>query len=283
MNKINIIYIFQILYPNAFYIHVACHIDQRQMTDMRSKAKAPKTIPKISVKIWRPIIEKLDKKLDEACLRRDAYLNKVLEVELAFLDEEVSIPNSPAAYSFVANCVDSLDRKLVSLALRPDLVERLNEICSRKRIVRDAFFNRLFLLLAVRPKTIDSLLFQGAANDWCRELWRDIHHDRSFFQSSLYPLATAIDPFWAIRDGLRLYDADAAIETYTEPSSGRAISVQRDDVDSVRPIDSVYATLLELKIEGEISLLGLNCYMPDWRVPGEEAEILLRKKLDELL
>ena len=249
---------------------------------MRSKAKTLKTVPKISVKIWRPILEKLDKKLDDACLRRDAYLNKVLEVELGFLDEEVSIPNSPAAYSFVANCVDSLDRKLVSLALRPDLVERLNEICSRKRIVRDAFFNRLFLLLAVQPKTIDSLLFHGAADDWCRELWRDIHHDRSFFQSGFYPLATAIDPFWAIRDGLKLYDADTAIETYTEPSSGLTISVQRDDAGSVKPIDSVYATLIEKKLGDGTVLLGLNCYMPDWRVPGEEAEILHRKKLDEL-
>jgi hypothetical protein len=30
------------------------------------------------VKIWRPIIDKLDAKLDAACLRRDAYLAKLL-------------------------------------------------------------------------------------------------------------------------------------------------------------------------------------------------------------
>ena len=117
--------------------------------------KTLKTPPKISVKIWRPIIDKLDQKLDAACLRRDAYLNKVLENELPWLDSEVSLANSPAAQAFVAARLDQLDRKLVSLTLRPELIEQLNDICQRKRIVRDAFFNRLFLLLALKPKGID--------------------------------------------------------------------------------------------------------------------------------
>ena len=108
-------------------------------------AKILKTIPKISVKLWRPIIEKFDLKIEAACLRRDSYLNKVLEVELDWLDHEVSVPNSQASYEYVFSCLDQLDRKLVSLALSPQLTERLNEICSRKRIVRDAFFNRIFL------------------------------------------------------------------------------------------------------------------------------------------
>ena len=42
--------------------------------DAATTPKPLKTPPKISVKIWRPIIEKLDAKLDAACLRRDAYL-----------------------------------------------------------------------------------------------------------------------------------------------------------------------------------------------------------------
>ena len=51
--------------------------------------KTRTTTPKISVKIWRPIIEKFDEKIGIACIRRDAYLNKVLEVELDKLDDEV--------------------------------------------------------------------------------------------------------------------------------------------------------------------------------------------------
>ena len=77
-------------------------------------AKALKTTPKISVKIWRPLIDKFDAKIELACLRRDAYLNKVLDVELNFLDEEVSIPNSQASYDYVFDRLDRLDRKLVT-------------------------------------------------------------------------------------------------------------------------------------------------------------------------
>jgi hypothetical protein len=97
---------------------------------------APK---KVSTKIWRPILEKLEKKMDASCLRRDAYLSRVLAVELSYLDSEVALPNSTEAKEFIAERLDGLsDRKLVSLSLRPEIVERLNDLCERKRIVRDA-------------------------------------------------------------------------------------------------------------------------------------------------
>ena len=90
--------------------------------DAATTPKPLKTPPKISVKIWRPIIEKLDAKLDAACLRRDAYLAKLLATELDHLDAEVSLPNSPAAHDFTLERLDAFDRKLVSIALAPDLV-----------------------------------------------------------------------------------------------------------------------------------------------------------------
>jgi hypothetical protein len=134
------------------------------------------TAPKISVKIWRPIIDALEKKIEAACLRRDAYLNKILEIELRLLDKEVSIPNSQESYDYVFKQLDALDRKLVSLALPPELTQQLNEICRRKRIVRDAFFNRLFLLLAASPKIIDVLLFGTEAKEWRKAVWNEIDH-----------------------------------------------------------------------------------------------------------
>ena len=99
--------------------------------------KTLKTVPKISVKIWRPILDKLEAKIESACLRRDAYLAKVLEVELDWLDQEVSIPNSQASYGHVLKRLDRLDRKLVSLALPPELTARLNDICCERTITDD--------------------------------------------------------------------------------------------------------------------------------------------------
>ena len=247
----------------------------------RTRKTDPKTAPKISVKIWEPIIEKLDTKIKSACLRRDAYLNKILEVELDWLDDEVSIPNSPASYDFVFDRLQELKLKLVSLALSPELTDRLNEICSRKRIVRDAFFNRIFLLLAVSPNVIDSLFFNNVRDEWRARVWKECK-DNEAFLTDLYPLEPQIAPFWAIRTGIEIYSDDKALEDYVEPTSGKAIRVRRDASGSVAPADSLYTTIFNQKI-GDKNLLGLSCYMPDWRIPGHEAEQKRRVNLDELL
>lgn len=247
----------------------------------RTRKTNPKTAPKISVKIWKPIIEKLDAKIRSACLRRDAYLSKILEVELDSLDDEVCIPNSQASYDFVFDHLQRLDTKLVSLALSPELTDRLNEICSRKRIVRDAFFNRIFLLLAASPKVIDSLFFNSERDEWRRQVWKECK-DNEAFLTDLYPLEPQIDPFWAIRSGIEIYSNDEALEDYVEPTSGKAIRVRRDLSGSVAPADSLYTTIFDQKV-GDKSLLGLSCYMPDWHLPGHEAEQKRRATLDELL
>lgn len=243
--------------------------------------KARKTTPKISVKIWRPIIEKFDEKISIACIRRDAYLNKILEVELDNLDQEVPIPNSQESYDYVFDRLDQLDRKLVSLALLPELTARLNEICSRKRIVRDAFFNRIFLLLAASPKVIDTLLFRSVAKEWRTEVWKEYKDDGASFQNGFYPLEPTIDPFWAIRSGLEIYASDEGLDDYIEPTSGKTIQVKREFTGAVAPADNLYTTIFEQKVLGN-DLLGLSCYMPDWRIPGHGAEQKYRVKLDEL-
>ncbi len=251
--------------------------------------KTLKTVPKISVKIWRPIIQKFDAKIEDACLRRDAYLNKVLEVELDCLDEEVSIPNSQSSYDYVFERLAQLDLKPVSLALLPALTKRLSEICRRKRIVRDAFFNRLFLLLAASPEVIDTLFFGFNAKEWRDDVWKEEKDDDKFFQDGFYPLESRINPFWAIRSGMEMYARDGGLEEYVEPLSGKTIQVSRDfATGTAEPASSLYTTFLDHKMNVDqngrgADLLGLNCYVPDWRIPENTAEHVRRTKLDDLL
>jgi len=243
--------------------------------------KTLKTIPKISVKIWRPILGKLEEKIGQACLRRDAYLSKVLEVELDQLDAEVSIPNSQASYDYVLSRLDVLDRKLVSLALPPELTARLNEICSRKLIVRDAFFNRLFLLLTASPKVIDKLFFSGEG-DWRSEVWSEHKHDGPFFQNVFYPLEPDIDPFWPIRCGLNMMPEDDELEDYVEPTSGKVIRVRRSPMaDLLEAPESIYTRIFHQKAGGH-DLLGLSCYVPDRFIPGQMAHQKWNAKLAEI-
>jgi hypothetical protein len=244
--------------------------------------KVLKTIPKISVKIWPPIIKRLADKVDAACLRRDAYLSRVLAIELDRLDDEVSIPNSEASFKYVFACLEQLHGKPVSLALPSDLTRRLSEICDRKRIVRDAFFNRIFLLLAASAKDIDVLFFSDSPDNWRTEIWSENRNDGPFFQNGFYPLEPVIDPFWAIRSGIEMYSENTELEDYVEPSSGKIIRIQRDRTVGISPAESLYTIVLDRKGRRG-NLLGMNCYMPDWRIPGTDAAEDVQAKTTELL
>lgn len=242
---------------------------------------------KITVQVWTPVAKRLDSTLREAAFRRDAYLAKVIENELDWLDSEVSIPNSEAAQAFVAREIGKLPRKAVTLRLPQTVVERLAEICQSKRIVRDAFFNRLFLLLAADSTTIDLLLFAGYTENWRTDLWRD-HKDETsgFFDNGLFPLRAALDPLWAIRLGLEIWNEQGGTsEKWLEPSSGREILIDRTLGGAPKPIASVYASpfMLTFKKSPEIGLLGLSCHLPDHLVPETDAALREDAAEEELL
>jgi hypothetical protein len=256
---------------------------QATATAPSSAAKpARRPLTKISVKIWRPLADALDAKLDTACLRRDAYLAKLLAGEMQRLDAEVSLPNSPTAHAFVADRLDALDRKLVSIALDPKIAEQLHAICARKNIVRDAFFNRLYLLLAASPKRIDQLLFPDEPK-WRTAVWSEYKHDGPFFESGFYPLSEPADPFWAIRAGLELFYPASGAEDYEVPGLGTRVKVVRGAGGQPEPVPALHNILFDQKVEGGFDLLGLNCYVADWCIPGHEAQRRHAKALDELL
>lgn len=236
--------------------------------------------PKISTRISVPVLEKLNKKIDEACLRRDSYLNKVLEIELPCLDREVSLVNSIAAQTFVDQRLSQLDRKLVSITLRSELVEKLNDICSRKRISRDAFFNRLFLFLVATPKVIDKLLFPCVSEDWRINIWCEYRNEDPF-NNTFSPLDPVIDPFWTIRTGIKVENKQLELHDYSDPETNKVIRVQRD-ITGVYPVNSFYTALLTNKQVANYDLFGFNCYLPDWRIPEHPAELKYRKQWDEI-
>ncbi|RVT47676.1 hypothetical protein [Rubrivivax albus] len=242
--------------------------------------KPLRSAPKISVQIWRPINDKLTEKIEAACLRRDAYLNKVLEVELPELDQEVTIANSPAAQKYVAERLDTLDRKLVSLTLDPALIERLNDICRRKNIVRDAFFNRLFLLLAGSPKIIDTLYFDDPA--WRAEILEQFRGDSAFVDGVFFPLDQEINPLWPMREALRLEADRIGVDSWLNPE-GELISVRKSLAGVPMPVSSIYTVLFPEDKFKDVDLRGLNVYYPDSWIPGSEAQKRERSSLDDLL
>ncbi len=202
------------------------------------------TIKKIGVKVWQPIIDKLDRKIESGCLRRDAYINQILSIEIDRLDEEITQSNSEAARDFIVGKLNRLNRKMVTFSLRSDLVDRLDEICASKLIVRDAFFNRILFMLIAKPTTIERVLLGMLDFDWKKKVWDEHSCDWGVFASTFYPLEPVIDPFFFIREGIRL--------------------TQKELGNTGNPFYMVQLTDRQLK---DRDLFGLNCYLPDIDVP----------------
>ena len=201
------------------------------------------TLRKISIRIWQPALDRFNERVNSACLRRDAYLGKVLEHELDRLEiaSEFAHANSEAARQFIATRLDALPRKLVTLTLPEPLVQRLDEICARHRLVRDSFFNRLFFLLAARQSHLTHLFFDDDTG-WLHQVMERTDFSASAVADLLEPIPEFRDPFFAIR-------ATRDLPEYQGP-------------------DPIYIAPITAATFSGIDLSGLNVYLDDDHVPG---------------
>lgn len=147
--------------------------------------------------------------------------------------------------------------------------------------MRDAFFNRLFLLLTARPRAVDALFFPGEPK-WRTQVWEAEKHDGPFFERGFYPLEVVEDPFWAIRAGLKLNGAEAGAQDYVVPGLGTLVKVTRDLRGEPEPLTALHTVFFDTKFDDGPDLLGLNCWVADSSIPGHAAQIQHAKVLDDL-
>lgn len=239
-------------------------------------------VTKTTVKVWRPLADKLEARMTEACLRRDFYLARLLTSEVQHLDAEVAVASSQAAYEHVSDRLERLDRKAVSLALPPALVGQINEVCKSKRIVRDAFFNRLFLLLAASPKNLNALLFPTYEGDWKQDVWHEYGNDSATVDLGVLPLASVTEPFWAIREAFVMNNRNLNSQESPDQGSGTTVQMIKVQPGKWTLPENVYTKYMDQKA-GQHDLIGLNCYLPDWRLPTCEVKSRSVNTLDSLL
>lgn len=237
---------------------------------MKTQSK-PRKPAKILFSLWDNLVEPLNRRLEESCLRRDAFLDAVLTHELVQLEQEISKPNSPEAKKCIADHLAMLTRKPVTLALRPETVRRLEEVCKKKNIVRDAYMNRLVLCLLAPPKLLNRLF---GLKDYTSEVlkhWEPPGFD-SYWQSLRTIPELIRDPFQFVRECIALQQ------------------IEDDEVSNfymaVIP-ENLFGVSRGKKSGGEPALppntLGLNVYLPDERVPGHPANVELNARLEAIL
>jgi len=264
----------------------------------------PRKSSKITVSVWRPVWSRLEKKLESACLNRDAYISSLVSRELDHLKDEMPIANSEEAERFINKQLRALithDATPLSIALSPAVANRLNTICEEKRIVRDSFFNRLFLFLAVGPQVTGQLLFdllwteeKAKPDQWTKFVWSECKHDGPFFDNVFDPFGGLQDPLWPIRACFELIEEQDKPEyvDWTDPKSGTSVRMAKWVPDNLLHLPSRFYTapLIDYGLRkspgasarppirnrpGKTApeatyhnLYGLNCYLPNFQVPG---------------
>lgn len=222
--------------------------------------------------IYEPLIPLMKSKLDEACLKRDVYLDKALLCESDFLRKEVTTPNSVKAKNYILKSLKELELKPVNLLLSKETVDLMNEVCKEKNIPRDAFVNRVFLLLIASNMVIDALffgLFKKHNPDLDFEFWGmdwdewanniQLQHYQKMYRCFDHPNIFAsieefvnIDPFWRLRDYFSCYEKDWKL--YGHPFEKDALS-------------NLSVNYGDLRVENTI---GFNTFISDDDIPKQE-------------
>jgi hypothetical protein len=118
---------------------------------MANKDENGKT--KVLVNIYGPLLKRLKRELDKACLKRDAYLDLALRRESEFLRVEIAEKNSAKAARYISEAIKRLNTIQVSLQISTETADLMKVVCNENNIPRDAFINR-FVLLLTAPEAV---------------------------------------------------------------------------------------------------------------------------------
>lgn len=113
---------------------------------------------KITAKIYSNLLEHFDKEIAGAHLKRDAFLNAVINHEVQYLEQDLKgIKLSNAARKHISGSLKRLGTKTVNIKVHKHTADELNRVVRNTNIVRDAFLNRLIYLLLATPKLLTAL------------------------------------------------------------------------------------------------------------------------------
>lgn len=206
---------------------------------------------KMTAKVHPQVWKKFNGLLKSACIARDPFLDRILEVEIPHLDKELDGKvMSAKGRKYVSNALVKMPKGVDRLAtlnivVRKSTAEALNSVVKRNNICRDAFFNRVIFLLCCDKKHLATLQLP--------EKMRDIENDRftDLETTSIGPLVAIdeilADPFYYLREAIKSSDHDDdGLGLYT--------------------------------FEFPKALVGFSCYINDSHIPGTKEAKQLEEK-----
>lgn len=121
-------------------------------------------LTKLTAHFYEPMYAAFDQQMAAALLRRDAFLDKVIAIEIPYLREDLKgNRQSDKAYRHISRELKKLGGqkapplKQVSLSIRHTTAEALRGAVEEHNLVRDAFLNLLITLLRSSDAILDAL------------------------------------------------------------------------------------------------------------------------------
>lgn len=151
---------------------------------------------KITVKIYEPMLRNFDDQINKLFIKRDAFLNAVIQEEVKHLAHEMNGKRlTTSAKRYISGELKRMGTTQVNIVVDKSTADALNTIVATSNLVRDAFINRLIMLLRSSNDLLSYLELPKFITD-------------SEFDSSMEPMptspieamkATHIDPLFYLR------------------------------------------------------------------------------------
>lgn len=199
---------------------------------------------KITVKVTPWNLKLLNTQLSDCCIKRDAFIENLIEIETPKLALEMADKRqSTAAKRYISGELKRKGPKVVNMKISQSTAQQLNEVVSQCNMVRDAFINRLIFLLTAPTEILTLVDLPGTIS----EAMESTNYVNASLPTS--PLAAiqeiVADPFFHFRAWL------------DEPG-----------------LDGIYLRHLSDKLP------YLACYMEDVNVPGTKEFLALKGDMD---
>ncbi len=207
---------------------------------------------KITARLVSTLRDKFDKRCRECFIKRDQFLDHVIALETPRLSRDLGDTKlSKKARRFISNSLTCLGTHTVNWKVRKSTASALKEVQRRTNLCRDAFFNRLLLLLLARRGLIEKL---GLMTEY---------FDEDPKGSGPMELIgwTVADPLEALHDA-----AQESNDLEVDKSLYRMDLSPLDFVLGARPKHITEATLTNYRAK-----IALACKLDDRDVPGTRA------------
>ena len=103
---------------------------------------------KITVKIYEPLLRDFDRQIDKLFIKRDAFLNAMIQEEVRHLANDMEGKRlTTATKRYIAGELKRMGTTQVNVVVDKSTADALNAVVEASNMVRDAFMNRLIMLL----------------------------------------------------------------------------------------------------------------------------------------